>query len=172
MNLFGSRQMAETLDAAGLAGHMRWMQEPFWKTKSLEAMTSQEWESLCDGCGKCCLAKLEDEDTGDIYWTTVGCRLFNAETCRCNDYPNRLQTVTDCVRLTPEKVRSISWLPSTCAYRLVAEGRDLEWWHHLVSGDRETVHQAGISIRGRVKASETELAEPEDYFAYILEEEP
>lgn len=147
-------------------------QEPFWKTKSLEDMSPVEWESLCDGCGKCCLSKLEDEDTGDIYWTSVGCRLLNAETCRCADYANRLTRVSDCVGLTPEKVRSLPWLPTTCGYRLVAEGRDLYWWHPLVSGSAETVHEAGISIRGKVTASEDELAEPEDYFAHMLAEEP
>ena len=124
----------------------------FWKTKTLEEMSSVEWESLCDGCARCCLEKLEDEDTGEIYWTSVGCRLFDAQSCRCSDYANRLARVSDCVGLTPRNVRTISWLPSTCAYRLVAEGRDLYWWHRLVSGSAETVHEAGISMRGRVKA--------------------
>ncbi|MCO5065209.1 MAG: YcgN family cysteine cluster protein [Rhizobiaceae bacterium] len=144
---------------------------PFWKAKPLERMTAQEWESLCDGCGKCCLSKLEDEDTGDIYWTSVGCRLLDCETCRCRDYPNRLKVVDDCVGLTPDKVRSLGWLPQTCAYRLVAEGRDLYWWHHLVSGSFDTVHEAGISVRGRVTALETDLAEPEDYFEHMLDGE-
>lgn len=147
-------------------------QEPFWKRKTLAQMTRQEWESLCDGCGKCCLSKLEDEDTGEIYWTSVACRLFDAGTCRCGDYANRLQRVPDCVGLTPQNVRTLRWLPATCAYRLVAEGRDLFWWHPLVSGSAETVHEAGISMRGRVRASESDLAEPEDYFDYVLEEEP
>ena len=133
------------------------MDEPFWKTTELEAMSPAEWESLCDGCGKCCLAKLEDEDTGEIYWTSVGCRLFDAGTCRCTDYDHRLERVADCVRLTPQNVRTITWLPSTCAYRLVAEGQDLYWWHPLVSGSPETVHEAGISMRGRVTANETDL---------------
>lgn len=146
--------------------------DAFWTEKTLEEMSPQEWELLCDGCGKCCLAKLEDEDDGTIYWTSVGCRLFNAETCSCRDYPNRLATVPDCVGLTPEKVRTIPWLPSTCAYRLVAEGRDLYWWHHLVSGSRDTVHEAGVSVRGKVTACETELAEPEDYFDHMLDNEP
>ena len=148
------------------------MDMPFWKTKTLESLSREEWEQLCDGCGKCCLSKLEDEDTGEIYWTTVGCRLFDPEACRCSDYDNRLARVPDCVGLTPQNVRAISWLPSTCAYRLVGEGQDLYWWHHLVSGSRETVHEAGISVRGRITANETELAEPEDYFDHIVEEEP
>lgn len=148
------------------------MAAPFWKTKTLEEMSPAEWESLCDGCGKCCLAKLEDEDTGEIHWTSVGCRLFDEATCRCADYPNRLQKVPDCVGLTPEKVRALSWLPSTCGYRLVAQGRDLFAWHPLRSGRSESVHEAGISMRGRLTAVETELAEPEDYFDHMLEEEP
>jgi len=148
------------------------MTEPFWKTKTLEEMSSAEWESLCDGCGKCCLSKLEDEDTGDIYFTSVGCRLFNAQTCRCGDYVNRLEKVPDCIGLTPTNVRTISWLPSTCAYRLVAEGRDLYPWHPLVSGDPDSVHRAGVSMRGRVTASESDLAEPEDYLPHMLDAEP
>jgi uncharacterized cysteine cluster protein YcgN (CxxCxxCC family) len=148
------------------------MAEPFWKTKSLEEMTSAEWESLCDGCGKCCLAKLEDEDTGEIHWTSVGCRLFDEKSCRCHDYSNRFAKVDDCVGLTPQNVGTIAWLPSTCAYRLLAEGHDLYWWHPLVSGDPETVHGAGISVRGRITALESDLGEPEDYFDHVLEEEP
>lgn len=147
-------------------------QQPFWIEKTLEELSPQQWELLCDGCGKCCLSKLEDEDTGDIYWTTVGCRLFDDETCSCRDYPNRLSKVPDCVGLTPEKVRTITWLPKTCAYRLVANGEPLYWWHHLVSGSRETVHVAGISVKGCVTASEDDLSEPEDYFAHMLDEEP
>lgn len=151
---------------------MHFMEKAFWKTTALEDMTSTQWESLCDGCGKCCLSKLEDEDTGDIYWTNVGCRLFDAKTCRCSDYANRLTRVSDCVGLTPQNVRTISWLPKTCAYRLVAEGHDLYWWHPLLSGSTETVHEAGISMRGRVPVLESDLAEPEDYIDYMLEEEP
>ncbi len=146
--------------------------EPFWKTKTLEAMSPREWESLCDGCGKCCMSKLEDEDTGEIYWTTVACRLFDAGLCRCTDYEHRLERVSDCVRLTPQNVRELTWLPSTCAYRLVGEGKDLYPWHPLVSGKPNSVHKAGISMKGRVTASESDLAETEDYFDHVLEFEP
>jgi uncharacterized cysteine cluster protein YcgN (CxxCxxCC family) len=131
--------------------------EPFWKQKSLEAMTSAEWESLCDGCGRCCLVKLEDEDTGEIAYTDIGCTLFDDQTCGCRDYAHRSARVADCVRLTPDVVRELRWLPPTCAYRLVAEGRDLAWWHPLVSGDPETVHTAGVSVRGRMSATEDDL---------------
>jgi uncharacterized cysteine cluster protein YcgN (CxxCxxCC family) len=123
--------------------------EPFWRTKSLDEMSPAEWESLCDGCGRCCLNKLEDYDTGEIAWTDVACRLLDGTTCRCTNYPERQAEVPDCIQLTPESVRRLTWLPPTCAYRLVEEGRDLYWWHPLVSGDPETVHQAGVSVRGK-----------------------
>lgn len=115
----------------------------------MSELSPSEWESLCDGCGKCCLHKLEDEDTGEIHYTNVGCRLLNPVTCACKDYPNRRDHVPDCVQLDAGKVGSLHWLPSTCAYRLVAAGKPLPWWHHLVSGSKETVHQAGASVRGR-----------------------
>jgi len=127
---------------------------PFWRRKTLEEMTDAEWESLCDGCGRCCLNKLEDWDTGRIAWTNVACRLLDGDSCKCRDYPNRFATVPDCEQLTPEVVRSISWLPPTCGYRLVGEGRDLPWWHPLVSGDPDTVHAAGVSVRGRTVSEE------------------
>jgi uncharacterized cysteine cluster protein YcgN (CxxCxxCC family) len=120
-------------------------------------MTPEEWESLCDGCGRCCLVKLEDEDTGRTHYTDVACTLFDAGTCRCRDYVNRQAKVGDCVRLTPAEVRRLTWLPPTCAYRLVREGKDLPWWHPLVSGDPDTVHQAGVSVRGRVSTSEDDV---------------
>jgi uncharacterized cysteine cluster protein YcgN (CxxCxxCC family) len=148
------------------------MKAHFWKTKTLLEMSADEWEALCDGCGKCCLSKLEDEESGAFYWTSVACRLFDAGTCRCTDYAGRLDRVPDCVRLTPENVTTLAWLPATCAYRLVAEGKDLYDWHPLISGTYETVHATGISVRGRVTALETELSEIEDYFDHILEAEP
>lgn len=132
--------------------------QPFWRAKSLEAMTGSEWESLCDGCGRCCLVKLEDEDTGQIEYTDVACTLLDGDSCRCRDYANRQGRVADCVRLTPTAVRSLSWLPPTCAYRLVAEGQDLPWWHPLVSDDPETVHRAGISVRGRTAGPEEDFS--------------
>ena len=135
--------------------------EPFWRTKTLEELTGAEWESLCDGCGRCCLNKLEYEDTGEIEWTDLACVLLDGKTCRCKDYKHRHQIVPGCIALTPESVRALPWLPPTCGYRLVAEGRDLYWWHHLISGDPETVHQAGISVRGR---TETEVGKSIDDF--------
>jgi uncharacterized protein len=132
-------------------------QAPFWRRKAMSEMTRAEWESLCDGCGRCCLNKLIDEDTNETVFTDVGCKLLDAKTCRCTDYANRQRKVRDCVRLTPRNVRRLSWLPPTCAYRLVANGQDLAWWHHLKSGSRDTVHEAGISVRGRVSASEKDV---------------
>ena len=130
---------------------------PFWRRKRLHQMTEAEWESLCDGCGRCCLVKLEEEDTKKIYFTDVGCRLLDTETCRCREYRHRTEKVDDCVRLTPQTVAEIGWLPPTCAYRLIGEGRELYWWHPLVSGDAETVHQAGISVRARVTDLEDDV---------------
>ena len=130
------------------------MNEPFWRSKRLADMTSAEWESLCDGCGRCCLVKLEDEDTGDIHTTDIACRLFDEATCRCADYANRSQKVPDCVRLTPQNVGELGWLPVTCGYRLVSEGRDLPWWHPLVSGTPDTVVEAKISVLGRTQGLE------------------
>ncbi len=150
-----------------LARSMNKLAEPFWRTKSLEEMTKSEWESLCDGCGRCCLNKLEDIDTGDTVFTNVGCKLLNTESCRCTDYTHRREKVKDCVQITPRNVRRIPWLPPTCAYRLVAQGRDLYWWHHLVSGSPNTVHAAGVSVRGRVRDSEANVPD-EDLENYIV----
>ena len=129
----------------------------FWKTKTLTEMSPTEWESLCDGCGRCCLVKLEDEDTCEIHSTDIACRLFDEGTCRCTDYANRSQKVPDCVRLTPETVPTLGWLPVTCGYRLVARGQDLPWWHPLISGRAETVVEAGISVLGRTTGLEDDF---------------
>ena len=125
-------------------------QLPFWKEKTLDQMTKAEWEQLCDGCGRCCLNKLEDADTGRIHHTDVVCRLLDEESCRCVSYEDRKRFVPECQILTPQNLGRYSWLPSTCAYRLISEGKDLRWWHPLVSGSIDTVHDAGISVRGRV----------------------
>jgi uncharacterized cysteine cluster protein YcgN (CxxCxxCC family) len=125
---------------------------PFWHSTPLSAMTEEQWESLCDRCGRCCLHKVEDADTGQVHYTEVACRLLNLGTAQCKDYPGRWNHVPDCVQLSPAAMRHIQWLPSTCAYRLLSEGKPLAWWHPLVSGDPETVHRAGISVRGRVVA--------------------
>lgn len=142
-------------------------EKPFWQRKSLGEMTHAEWESLCDGCGLCCLNKLEDWETGEIAFTSVACRLLDGHSCQCSDYPNRWDTVPECIQLDIEGVETIPWLPPTCAYRLVHEGRDLYWWHYLLSGDRETVHQAGVSARDRT-VSEA-VVPVEDYEDYIVE---
>jgi uncharacterized cysteine cluster protein YcgN (CxxCxxCC family) len=131
--------------------------EPFWRAKKMSEMSPREWESLCDGCGRCCLNKLTDVDTNETVYTDVGCKLLDGQSCRCSDYENRQAKVRDCVRLTPRNVKRLTWLPPTCGYRLVAEGRDLAWWHPLVSGDPNTVHEAGISVRGKVSASEKDV---------------
>lgn len=135
---------------------------PFWKTKPLTAMTRAEWESLCDGCGRCCLHKLRDEYTDELAFTDVACRLLDTESCRCGDYVHRRQHVPDCVRLTPARLAKIDWLPPTCGYRLLAEGQELMWWHPLVSGRAETVHEAGVSVRG-LAISERQAGALEDH---------
>ena len=131
---------------------------PFWRTKSLSEMNKAEWESLCDGCARCCLIKLENENTGETHYTDIACRLLDTKACRCTDYEHRRRRVRDCLCITPRRAESLAWLPPTCAYRRLAEGKALEWWHPLVSGDPETVHAAGVSVRGRIFARERELA--------------
>ena len=123
------------------------MSDKYWE-RPLEQLNRAEWESLCDGCGKCCLHKLEDADTGEVFPTNIACKLLDRSTCQCSNYRMRKAIVPDCVRLTYAKIERFGWLPSTCAYRLRAEGRPLPDWHHLVTGSRETVHEAGVSVRG------------------------
>ena len=125
----------------------------FWELP-LTALGREEWEALCDGCGKCCLHKLEDAETGEVHPTNVACKLLDRRTGRCCDYKNRRKFVPDCVRLTAAKVSELDWLPSTCAYRLRGEDKPLFAWHYLMSGDPETVHSAGISVRGWTIAEE------------------
>lgn len=122
----------------------------FWETKPLDALNREEWEALCDGCGRCCLLKIEDEDSGDLYYTNVVCQYHDSERCRCTAYRQRSLLVPDCIKVTPEVARDRTWLPDTCAYRLLAEGRALFDWHPLISGDPDSIHRAGISVRERV----------------------
>jgi uncharacterized cysteine cluster protein YcgN (CxxCxxCC family) len=122
----------------------------FWQNKTLQDFTSEEWDLLCDGCGQCCQYKLEDEESGDLYLTNVVCRFLNPDSCRCNVYEERHNVVPTCVQLTPENVPTLEWIPPTCGYKLIAEGKPLPNWHPLISGNIESVHEAGISVRGRV----------------------
>jgi uncharacterized cysteine cluster protein YcgN (CxxCxxCC family) len=138
----------------------------FWE-KPLGELTRGEWEALCDGCGKCCLHKVEDEDTGRIYATNIACKLLDRHSCRCSNYRGRKALVPDCVRLTPQTVEGLAWLPTTCAYRLRAAGKPLPEWHYLISGDRESVHRAGQSVRGWTVAE----AEAGDYEHHLIDRE-
>ncbi len=140
---------------------------PFWKTKTLAEMTPEEWESLCDGCARCCMIKFQDEDTGKIYQTNVVCKLLDIYHCRCTNYPERSRLVPTCLVLDADLVKQLSWMPETCAYRRLTNGQDLEWWHPLVSGSRKTVHQAHISVRNRV-ISERDI-DPADLEDYIID---
>ena len=135
--------------------------KPFWETKTLEEMNPAEWESLCDGCGLCCLIRFEDEDGGTITPTRVACRLFDGDKCRCTNYSGRRRHVPDCIKLTPHNIDSLPWMPLSCAYRRLNEGKSLPRWHPLLTGDRESVHAAGVSVRGQT-INENCLDDPDD----------
>jgi len=149
---YGERVDVERTDPAS---------KPFWETRRLDQMTREQWESLCDGCGLCCLVRFEDEDTGQVVPTRVHCKLFDPVRCTCVDYANRREHVPDCIKLTPWNIEALKWMPKSCAYRRINEGRGLAAWHPLVSGDPESVHAAGVSVRGQT-VSELALTEPED----------
>lgn len=144
---------------------------PFWERKSLEEMTLDEWESLCDGCGRCCLHKLEDIDTGELSYTEVACELLDVGACRCKNYVERTLLISDCVEITPQVIKTAKWLPPTCAYRLLQEGKPLRWWHPLVSGRPETVVEAGIAVSGRAVA-EHDAGDFEDHIVEWPAEDP
>ncbi|MEP5151389.1 YcgN family cysteine cluster protein [Planktotalea sp.] len=141
----------------------------FWERKTMAQMSQKEWEALCDGCGKCCLNKLEDEDSGEVALTNVACRLLDDSTCHCSQYPIRHQFIPECIVMTPDNIAEHQyWLPQTCAYRLVYEGRPLEKWHPLISGDPASVHAAGVSVKGKT-VPEFEVHEDE-WEEHIIEE--
>ena len=134
------------------------MADEYWKRKSLAEMSEREWEDLCDGCALCCMHKLEDEDSGEIFYTDIACKLLDVDTCRCTDYANRLKIVSECLVLTVDDKESFAWLPNSCAYKRLANGQDLPEWHPLITGDPDSVHAAGISVRGQA-ISENETTE-------------
>ena len=138
----------------------------FWKTKSLFEMSHDEWESLCDGCGRCCLNKLEDIDSGELYFTNVACRLFDQQRCKCTDYAHRATRVSECLVVKPGDAQAYRDMPRTCAYRLLAEHKPLPDWHPLVSGSTESVHDANISVRGKVVSEE--FIHPEQLEEHII----
>jgi len=137
-------------------------ERPFWEVVPLDRMSREQWESICDGCGKCCVHKLEDDDTGEIFPTNVACRLLDNRTAQCKDYPNRKAHVPECVRLTPAVLDTIDWLPASCSYLRVHRGQGLAEWHHLITGDRESIHRAKASVRNRT-VSEDEVGDLENH---------
>ncbi|HMB73596.1 MAG TPA: YcgN family cysteine cluster protein [Gammaproteobacteria bacterium] len=142
------------------------MTEKFWETKSLAQMSAAEWESLCDGCAQCCLAKVEDVDTAAVHYTDVACRYLDSDRCRCTEYARRTELVPDCVALTPGNLAGLSWMPPTCAYRLLSERKPLPSWHPLISGDPNSVHAAGVSVRERCISEE--FVHPDDVMLRIV----
>jgi uncharacterized protein len=148
------------------AGYQKPADRPFWETLSLDEMSHKQWESLCDGCGRCCLQKFQDAKTGKVTYTWVACYLLDTQACHCTDYLRRTRLVPDCLVLTPEKIPHLRWLPRTCAYRRLSEGKDLDAWHPLVSGDPDSVHRAGISVRD--KAISEVYVHPEDVDFYAI----
>ena len=146
---------------------MEQKENKFWETKSLKEMTKAEWESLCDHCGLCCLYRVQDGKTGKVKLLAVACQYLDISTCHCVIYEDRFKIVPDCIMLSPHRIRFIKKLPCTCAYRSLAEGRELEWWHPLVSGDPNSVHEAGISVQGKVVTGEHVSLDQLDYFTII-----
>ena len=144
-------------------------EQAFWRVKAMEQMTSSEWESLCDGCGRCCLNKVVDADTDVIYTTAVACRLLDRETGQCKNYKHRRKQVPDCIKFTPKTLHEhLKWLPDSCAYRLIFDGFDLPDWHPLVTGSPDSVHEAGCSVKGKPIVSEDERPDPSEWFDYII----
>ena len=143
------------------------MSDQFWKTKKLEEMSSEEWEALCDGCGKCCVLKLEDEDTAEVTYTSLSCKLFDPNTCRCTDYSERHKKVPECLVISPKNLKDIPWLPSSCSYRLRHEGKELPSWHHLNSKDASLVHTEAQSVQNKVTSLKN--VDENDYINYIVD---
>lgn len=143
---------------------------PFWETQALDQLSGEQWEAVCDGCGRCCVHKLEDEDGDELYFTNVACRLLDTNSCRCSDYPRRQRRVPDCLSVKDDAPAVYAWLPESCAYRTLAEGRPLAWWHPLVSGRPETVHEAGISVQDKVVSEQSVADEDlEEHIIYWIE---
>ncbi len=141
--------------------------QPYWYSKRLDEMTDEEWESLCDGCGRCCLNKIINDDTDEMFETLIACKLLDTHTCRCKDYKNRLASVPDCVRLTLKDLPDLFWLPDTCAYRLLHQGCELPEWHPLISGTQQTVYDSGYSVQDKV-FSENDVPDPDDWHEYVI----
>lgn len=143
-------------------------EQPFWQRKRLDELSREEWESLCDGCARCCLIKLEDEESGELAYTGVVCRHLDLETCRCNEYARRSETVPECLTLGPDNLDELQWAPASCAYRLLAEGDPLPPWHPLLTGSSESVHEAGYAVSA-FAISETELESEDELEEFIIE---